>query len=200
MLKAVPYVELQRGADAVEGVGLTVERRPSAGLQLKALAQPVLVDELLTARRTRDDDLVLGVGLLYQERSREVQHTRRPAELTAQRAGVAHHGPDLLGGPSLAEGGHVERQAERGPSSSYDFHPAVLGLRRAGLAVPQVGGRNLEPRGCGGSPATVGSVACPAPGLEQRGAAIARALGRDQQREQGPHGQHVLRERKRRIR
>src|SRR5438046_1826872 len=73
VLKAVPYVELQRGADAVEGVGLTVERRPSAGLQLKALAQPVLVDELLTARRTRDDDLVLGVGLLYQERSREVQ-------------------------------------------------------------------------------------------------------------------------------
>src|SRR5439155_16715076 len=57
VLKAVPYVELQRGADAVEGVGLTVERRPSAGLQLKALAQPVLVDELLTARRTKDDDL-----------------------------------------------------------------------------------------------------------------------------------------------
>src|SRR5437773_3701303 len=37
-LMAVPYVALQRGADAVAGVRLTVERRASAGPQLKALA------------------------------------------------------------------------------------------------------------------------------------------------------------------
>src|SRR6266704_2069764 len=166
--EAVPHVVLHGPGDAVEGVGLPVERRAGARLHLKPLPQAALVDALLAAALIGDDDLVLGIGLLGEKRPREIELARRPARLAAQRAGVAHHGANLLGRRGVAECRHVERQAEGGASLGHDPDPAVFGLGSRALAFLQVGRGNFEARRRRGRATPVGAVARLAPRLEQR--------------------------------
>src|SRR5256886_9240275 len=152
----------------------TLFRSARTGLELEPLAQAALVDVLLAASLIGNDDFVFGVRFFHEEARREVRLARGPAELTARRAGVAHHGANLSGCGRLAERRHVERQAERRAAPRHDLDPALFRLGRARFAVLQVRGRDLEPRARGGGAAAVRSVARLAPRLEQRGARVGR--------------------------
>src|SRR5256886_3443086 len=150
----------------------TLFRSARTGLELEPLAQAALVDVLLAASLIGNDDFVFGVRFFHEEARREVRLARGPAELTAQRAGVAHHGANLSGCGRLAERRHVERQAERRAAPRHDLDPALFRLGRARFAVLQVRGRDLEPRARGGGAAALPSAAPLSPRPGQRGARV----------------------------
>src|SRR6266566_2533888 len=188
-LETVPQVVLERAGHAVECPRLPVQRRARAGLELEPLAQAMLVDVLLAARSIGDDDFVFRISLFHEERTGEVQLTRRPTQLAAQRARVAHDGTDLGGRSGFSKGGHVERQPEGGPALRHDVHPAIFGLGRRAFALVQVRGRHLEPGGRGGRAPAVRAVARLAPRREPCGSGVRRPLyhGRENEHHAGEH-------------
>ena len=130
--------------------------------------------------RRRNDGLILGVGLLREQRARHVELAARPARIGAERADVIDGGFDLLGRSASPNAGISDRSRGSGRRDARS-RPVGVGLAGGEVAVREVGKRHVETELARAAAAAVGAVTGGAGrGVDGGGSGVcASAAGRD---------------------
>jgi len=137
-----------------------------ANLDLIDRAEALFPEELV-GQRVRsfadhgrgNDGLVLGVGLLGEQRARQVELAARPTCIRAERADVGERCGDLVRPQRFAEGGHEAVEAADRPPAMRDRVPVRIGLASSEVAIGEVGKRHVETEQVGADAAAVAAVA-----------------------------------------